>query len=159
MASSGDGWIAFAYSPTGALDAYKAGDSLADAIVKSVDSTDAVLETDEGPVRFTVPPLPSSPDVKRPGSAMHPGSVRATAQRAVKARFSNRMRYDGPCGPRLARRSALDWHTALLHVRTNELQLTNARPPGTVLACPLQRAADASPLKMASRDEVSRGKT
>ena len=58
VASSGDGWIAFAYSPTGALDAYKAGDSLADAIVKSVDSTDAVLETDEGPVRFTVPPLP-----------------------------------------------------------------------------------------------------
>jgi hypothetical protein len=58
VASSGDGWIAFAYSPTGALDAYKAGDSLADAVVKSVDSTDAVLETDEGPVRFTVPPLP-----------------------------------------------------------------------------------------------------
>jgi hypothetical protein len=58
VASSGDGWIAFAYSPTGALDAYRAGDSLADAIMKSVDSTDAVLETDEGPVRFTVPPLP-----------------------------------------------------------------------------------------------------
>jgi len=58
VASSGESWIAFAYSPTGALDAYKAGDSLADAVVKSVDSTDAVLETDEGPVRLTVPPLP-----------------------------------------------------------------------------------------------------
>jgi hypothetical protein len=58
VASSGESWIAFAYSPTGALDAYKPGDSLADAIVKSVDSTDAVLETDEGPVRLTVPPLP-----------------------------------------------------------------------------------------------------
>src|SRR5262245_14746871 len=58
VASSGERWIAFAYSPTGALDAYKPGDSLADAVVKSVDSTDAVLETDEGPVRLTVPPLP-----------------------------------------------------------------------------------------------------
>ena len=58
VASTGDGWIAFAYSPTGSLDAYKAGDPLADAVVKSVDSTDAVLDTDEGPVRFTIPPLP-----------------------------------------------------------------------------------------------------
>jgi hypothetical protein len=58
VASSGDGWVAFAYSPTGSLDAYKPGDSLADAVVKSVDSTDAVLETEEGPVRLTVPPLP-----------------------------------------------------------------------------------------------------
>ncbi len=58
VASPGDSWIAFAYSPTGSLDAYKPGDPLADGVVKSVDSTDAVLETDEGPVRFTVPPLP-----------------------------------------------------------------------------------------------------
>jgi hypothetical protein len=58
VASSGEGWLAFAYSPTGVLDAYKPGDALADAIVKSVDSTDAVLETDEGSVRLTVPPLP-----------------------------------------------------------------------------------------------------
>ena len=58
VASAGDSWLAFAYSPTGVLDAYKPGDALADAIVKSVDSTDAVLETDEGPIRLTVPPLP-----------------------------------------------------------------------------------------------------
>ncbi len=58
VASAGGGFLAFAYSPTGVLDAYKPGDALADAIVKSVDSTDAVLETDEGPIRLTVPPLP-----------------------------------------------------------------------------------------------------
>jgi hypothetical protein len=58
VASSGDGFLAFAYSPTGTLDAYKPGDPLADAVVKSVDSTDAVLETEEGPVRLTIAPLP-----------------------------------------------------------------------------------------------------
>jgi hypothetical protein len=58
VASAGNTWFAVAYSPTGVLDAYKPGDALADGIVKSVDSTDAVLETDEGPIRLTVPPLP-----------------------------------------------------------------------------------------------------
>jgi hypothetical protein len=55
LASAGDGWIAFAYSPTGMLNAYRPGDRLADGIVKSVESTDVVIETDEGPVRFTIP--------------------------------------------------------------------------------------------------------
>jgi hypothetical protein len=58
VASAGDAWIAFAYSPTGSLDAYKPADSLADGIVKSVDSTDIVIQTDEGPVRLIVPALP-----------------------------------------------------------------------------------------------------
>jgi len=57
VASGGDGWIAFAYSPTGTLNAYRPGDRLADGIVKSVESTDVVIETDEGPVRFAIPPL------------------------------------------------------------------------------------------------------
>jgi hypothetical protein len=57
LASAGDGWIAFAYSPTGMLNAYRPGDRLADGIVKSVESTDVVIETDEGPVRFTIPPI------------------------------------------------------------------------------------------------------
>lgn len=57
VASAGAEWTAFAYSPTGTLNAYRPGDRLADGIVKSVESTDVVIETDEGPVRFTVPPL------------------------------------------------------------------------------------------------------
>jgi hypothetical protein len=51
VASNGDGWLAFAYSPTGQLHAYRPGDRLADAIIRSVQSTDAVLETSEGPLR------------------------------------------------------------------------------------------------------------
>lgn len=57
VASAGDGWTAFAYSPTGALNAYRPGDRLADGIVKSVESTDVVIETDEGPVRHAIAPL------------------------------------------------------------------------------------------------------
>lgn len=57
VASGGAEWIAFAYSPTGTLNAYRAGDRLADGIVKSVESTDVVIDTDEGPVRFTIPPI------------------------------------------------------------------------------------------------------
>ncbi len=57
VASAGDRWIAFAYSPTGVLNAYRPGDRLADGIIKSVESTDVVIETDEGPVRYTLAPL------------------------------------------------------------------------------------------------------
>lgn len=57
VASLGDGWIAFAYAPSGALYAYRPGDRLADARVKGVESTDVLLETDEGDVRFAIPPL------------------------------------------------------------------------------------------------------
>ena len=57
LASAGDGWMALAYSPTGALNAYRPGDRLADGVVRSVQSTDVVIETDEGPVRYTLAPL------------------------------------------------------------------------------------------------------
>jgi hypothetical protein len=57
VASGGGDWLAFAYSPTGQLHAYRAGDALADAIVRSVQSTDVVLETSEGPLRIALPPL------------------------------------------------------------------------------------------------------
>jgi hypothetical protein len=55
VASDGGGWLAFAYSPTGQLHAYRAGDALADALVRSIRSTDVVLETSEGPLRIALP--------------------------------------------------------------------------------------------------------
>ena len=58
VASAGDAFVAFAYSPTGQLCAYRAGDRLADAQVRAVESTDVLLETDEGPLRVPLPPLP-----------------------------------------------------------------------------------------------------
>jgi hypothetical protein len=57
VASNGSGWLAFAYSPTGQLHAYRVGDRLADAIVRSIESTDVVLETSEGPLRLALPPI------------------------------------------------------------------------------------------------------
>jgi hypothetical protein len=57
LATAGDGWIAFVYSPSGALFAYRVGDRLADARIKSIESTDVLLETDEGDLRFALPPL------------------------------------------------------------------------------------------------------
>jgi hypothetical protein len=56
VASDGGRWVAFAYSPTGQLHAYRAGDALADALVRSVQSTDVLLETSEGPLRVALPP-------------------------------------------------------------------------------------------------------
>jgi hypothetical protein len=58
VASAGDDFVAFAYSPTGQLYAYRAGDRLADGVVRAVESTDVLLETDEGPLRIALPPLP-----------------------------------------------------------------------------------------------------
>jgi hypothetical protein len=57
VAAAGENFLVFAYSPTGQLNAYRPGDHLADSIVKSVESTDVVLETEEGPLRLAVPPL------------------------------------------------------------------------------------------------------
>ena len=59
VAAAGDTWLAFAYSPTGQLYAYRAGDRLADAQVRAVESTDVLLETDEGPLRVPLPLLPN----------------------------------------------------------------------------------------------------
>jgi hypothetical protein len=58
VATAGDGYRVFAYSPTGVLNAYRAGDHLADGVVTSVESTDVVLETDNGPVQLLVPMTP-----------------------------------------------------------------------------------------------------
>jgi hypothetical protein len=52
VASAGQGYIAFAYSPAGQLNAYRPGDRLADGVVTAVESTDVVIETEEGPVRY-----------------------------------------------------------------------------------------------------------
>jgi hypothetical protein len=49
---------AFAYAPTGQLYAYRAGDRLADGVVRAVESTDVLLETEEGPLRIPLPALP-----------------------------------------------------------------------------------------------------
>jgi hypothetical protein len=51
VATSGSAWLAFAYAPTGALNAYRVGDRLADGVLKSVEAGEAVVETDEGPLR------------------------------------------------------------------------------------------------------------
>lgn len=52
-----EGGIAFAYSPTGTLLAYRVGDPLADGKVREVQSTDVLVDTDDGPLRVLVPPL------------------------------------------------------------------------------------------------------
>jgi hypothetical protein len=57
VATAGDSYRVFAYSPTGVLNAYRAGDRLADGVVTSVESTDVVLETDDGPLQLLVTPL------------------------------------------------------------------------------------------------------
>lgn len=57
VAGTGDQWVALAYSPSGALNVYATGARLSDALVRSVDSTDAVLDTDDGPVRFVLAPM------------------------------------------------------------------------------------------------------
>jgi hypothetical protein len=57
LATAGEGWLAFAYSPTGALNAYRVGDALADGSVRGIESTDVVLETEDGPLRIPIVPL------------------------------------------------------------------------------------------------------
>jgi len=58
LASSSEGWIAFAYTPAGVLGSYRTGDRLADGTVRAVESTDVTLETDDGPLRLPLEPLP-----------------------------------------------------------------------------------------------------
>jgi len=57
VATAGDGYRVFAYAPTGVLNEYRPGDRLADGTIRSVESTDVVLETDNGPLRLPVAPL------------------------------------------------------------------------------------------------------
>ena len=58
LASTGDAWAAYAYTPTGALHAFRTGDRLADGILRDVQSTDIALDTDEGPLRLGLSALP-----------------------------------------------------------------------------------------------------
>jgi hypothetical protein len=55
VASAGQGWIAFAYAPTGVLNAYRRGDRLADGTTTEVQSTDVMITTEEGPLRIALP--------------------------------------------------------------------------------------------------------
>jgi hypothetical protein len=55
LALAPEGWVALAYSPSGALFRYKRGDRLADATVSAIESTDVQIETDEGPLRLYLP--------------------------------------------------------------------------------------------------------
>ncbi len=57
LAHADSGWVALAYSPTGTLYAYRAGDRLGDGLVASVESTDVQLETEEGPLRILLPDI------------------------------------------------------------------------------------------------------
>ena len=58
LASVRDEWVAFAYSPLGALNVYRAGARLADGSVRSVQSTDVLLTTEEGDLRVFLPEMP-----------------------------------------------------------------------------------------------------
>jgi hypothetical protein len=55
VATAGEGWTAFAYAPTGVLNAYRRGDRLADGSTAEVQSTDVTIATEEGPVRILLP--------------------------------------------------------------------------------------------------------
>lgn len=58
VAAVNDDWVAFAYSPLGALHAYRSGARLADGTVRAVQSTDVLLATDEGDLRVVLPTIP-----------------------------------------------------------------------------------------------------
>jgi hypothetical protein len=55
VASAGEGWTAFAYAPTGVLNAYRRGDRLLDGTAAEIQSTDVLIATEDGPVRVLLP--------------------------------------------------------------------------------------------------------
>ena len=55
VATGGAGWTAFAYAPTGVLNAYRRGDRLADGSTAEIQSTDVMIATEEGAVRILLP--------------------------------------------------------------------------------------------------------
>ncbi|MCM2254066.1 MAG: hypothetical protein NDJ94_00210 [Vicinamibacteria bacterium] len=57
LGGAGGTFLAFAYSPAGTLLVYRAGDLLADGAVRGVESTDAVLDTEDGPLRMRLNPM------------------------------------------------------------------------------------------------------
>jgi hypothetical protein len=58
IAAAGESFQVFAYAPTGQLYGYRPGDRLADAVVREIQTTDVLLETEEGPLRMALPPCP-----------------------------------------------------------------------------------------------------
>jgi hypothetical protein len=58
IALSDEKRLALAYSPTGALYSFAPGDRLANGVVETVESTDVLLNTEEGPLRLVLPDLP-----------------------------------------------------------------------------------------------------
>ena len=58
IALGADRRLALAYAPSGTLYAYRAGERLANGVVESVESTDVLLATEEGPLRLLLPDLP-----------------------------------------------------------------------------------------------------
>jgi hypothetical protein len=59
IAAAGDSFVVFAYAPTGRLYAYRPGDRLADGTVREIQTTDVLLETEEGPLRLALPAMPN----------------------------------------------------------------------------------------------------
>jgi hypothetical protein len=55
LVASGGRWTALVYSPAGVLYVYRPGDRLANGVVSAVESTDVLLQTEEGPLRVTLP--------------------------------------------------------------------------------------------------------
>lgn len=55
LVASGGRWIALVYSPAGTLYVYRAGDRLANGVVSAIESTDVLLQTEEGPLRIPLP--------------------------------------------------------------------------------------------------------
>jgi len=55
LVASGGRWAALVYSPAGSLYVYRPGDRLADGSVSAVESTDVLLQTEEGPLRVPLP--------------------------------------------------------------------------------------------------------
>jgi hypothetical protein len=55
VATATDGWRAYCYAPNGTLCIFRPGDKLSDGVVREIESTDMLLDTDEGPLRITLP--------------------------------------------------------------------------------------------------------
>lgn len=57
LGNAGGASLAFAYSPAGTLFVYRTGDALADATIRGVEATDALIDTEDGPLRLRLAPL------------------------------------------------------------------------------------------------------
>jgi hypothetical protein len=58
LVASGGRWTALVYSPAGTLYVYRTGDRLANGVVSGIESTDVLLQTEEGPLRIPLPVPP-----------------------------------------------------------------------------------------------------